>query len=110
MVSRGQRIGDPFLLADPTLDLTCLRLVLTTVCTSRFKPLSHLRRSQGSRRFVRRLQGHEGGFEDILIVGRGFRAERTMINTARLGKVPTASPAPSITWRFAGLSCGRYAS
>ena len=30
-VARGQRIGDPFLTADPTLDLTCLRLVLITV-------------------------------------------------------------------------------
>src|SRR5215208_2803527 len=32
MVTRGQRIGEPSLPADRTLDLACLGLVLTSVC------------------------------------------------------------------------------
>src|SRR5215217_1557457 len=36
------------------------------------------------------------------------KASLTLTTITGPGKIPTASPAPSSMWPFAGLSCGRY--
>ena len=48
----------------------------------------------------------QGGFEGASVGKEAAKEESNVLNKRR--KVPTASTAPSLMRRFAGLSCGRY--
>ena len=66
MVTRGQRVGEPALPTDRTLDLASLRLVLTPVCVH--ADLSHCLICKVLRAVESPLRGYNdllGGFEEL---------------------------------------------
>jgi hypothetical protein len=75
MVTRGQRIGEPSLPTDRTLDLACLRLVLSPVCTCPFEPLSYLLGPLGVDGSFVSYKDVQGGFEELWTSGAGSAEE-----------------------------------
>jgi hypothetical protein len=87
MVTRGQRIGNHPSQADPTLDLACLRLVLTPMCTSRFEPLSYVLGPWAVDGSFVSYKDVYGGFEELWISGAGSAEELVVSSLSDQGCV-----------------------